>query len=241
MTKFFDFARKLKIYHWLIIGFIGAIIIGLGVGYTADQLKNKNIEGTKTQITSPKVEETQVEEPKPTETKSEPIKSSSANTPNTQPKATTPAVNDYKQYLPQLYEKKTECEKVISDQDALLTTGNLKYDKAVANIDKWYSETLTGTCSYSCGDAICGRSCHSTEDDALYKQKKDNAYNTYEEETGLTRKIRNTANDFLIKIKSVISVIESHTSGALWGTLQSKNNVILEKSINDIMNNNTDL
>jgi len=48
--------KKLKIYHWLIIAFIGMVIVGLGIGYAIDRSKNKSVQGAETQITSPKVE-----------------------------------------------------------------------------------------------------------------------------------------------------------------------------------------
>lgn len=103
MTKFFDFTRKLKNYHWLIIGFVGAIIIGLGIGYTTDRLNNKNIEGTKTQITQPNPTA-------PPTINTTPTPSTTTNT-TTTPKATTTApkapttakptstTSDYKPYI----------------------------------------------------------------------------------------------------------------------------------------------
>lgn len=86
--------KKLKLYHWLIIAFIGMVIVGLGIGYVIDRSKNKSVQGIETQIVTPKVEtpktEVKKDEPKTEETVKQesnvPVKTKTVTT----PQVTTP-------------------------------------------------------------------------------------------------------------------------------------------------------
>jgi len=50
--------KKLKFYHWLIVAFIGMVIVGFGIGYAVDRSKNKNIQGAQTQMNTSKADDT---------------------------------------------------------------------------------------------------------------------------------------------------------------------------------------
>lgn len=41
---------NLKFYYWLIIGFVGMIIVGFGIGYVVDRLKDRGVQGTQIQV-----------------------------------------------------------------------------------------------------------------------------------------------------------------------------------------------
>lgn len=56
--------KKIKFWHWLVICFVGMLIVGLGIGYTMDRSKNKNVKNTQTQIITPKTESPIVDEKK---------------------------------------------------------------------------------------------------------------------------------------------------------------------------------
>lgn len=241
--------REIKRHYLLYI--LGSLIVLTLVGYFAisyakdtketkkqQDLMQQQIDSQKKQLeytgkftTTPTTTPTLTTTPTPTTTPS------TTNTKPTETTKTTPVGKNLRQYLPQLYDKKAECEKVITDQQAIIDEATPGYNEVVRQIEQWYSEISTGSCPYNCGvDTICSRPCHSTEYDELYKQKKDEAFSVYEGKTGLARQIRNVASDFLIKITTAINTVESKDE-AYWLT---RSTTFLEQYINEILNNNTD-
>jgi len=62
--------KKLKFYHWLIIAFVGMVVVGFGIGYVTDQTRDKSVQGTQIQVSPSETispSPAQTPEPQPTE------------------------------------------------------------------------------------------------------------------------------------------------------------------------------
>lgn len=130
--------KKLKFYHWLIISFVGMIIVGLSVGYAIDRSKNKGIQGTKTQVTSPKVESPKIEEkknePKAEESVNKETKSE-AKTPAQEETAAEPQITSPSNTKPVCDEARKAPLFVRYNEDLIQAEAERRklYDEAIAN------------------------------------------------------------------------------------------------------------
>lgn len=136
--------KKFKFYHWLIIAFIGMITAGLGIGYAIDRSKNKGIQNTQTQITSPRVEtpkteekkdEPKIEESVRKEVKNEPTAETPVNEEAvaepqiTPPSATKPTCDEAKK-LALTTQYNTDIAQAVQKRDQLLSDANAEYASA---------------------------------------------------------------------------------------------------------------